>query len=268
MPLTPAHAAAVLPLGRRFSELRLLSALVIGSVAPDFEYHLRFGIPRSATHSLSGLLGYVLPMGLAAYALFHALLRQPLEDLLPDALRMRLQAEQGCRNRAPDWRFARLLQVACAILVGGVTHLLWDACTHGNGFVVERVPILSTLLAEVGQYPIRVYKVLQHGSSIFGLSYIAWCVRDWVRRAPALANTHTAPDERSDATRRGLARGVILGASLIVGLGFGLTPPSPMGWLQRLQYFLGASFIAGVSTLCLTLSAYCLLWQIARWRRA
>jgi len=65
MPLTPAHAAAVVPLWRLLGSRAVLSALVIGSMTPDFAYFLPLGVRRAESHSLAGL-------ALATLALVHA----------------------------------------------------------------------------------------------------------------------------------------------------------------------------------------------------
>src|SRR5581483_12465816 len=50
VPFTLAHPAAVLPLRRRGL---VFSALVVGSMAPDFEYF--FGLKRPISHTMPGI---------------------------------------------------------------------------------------------------------------------------------------------------------------------------------------------------------------------
>ncbi len=62
MPFTLAHPAAAAPL-RRFG--LVLSALVVGSMAPDFPYFLP-GLPQDKFgHTLAGVFWFCVPAGLA-----------------------------------------------------------------------------------------------------------------------------------------------------------------------------------------------------------
>ena len=54
MAFTPAHAAAAVPLHRLLGSRAVLSALVIGSMTPDFAYFLPLGVRRAQSHSLVG----------------------------------------------------------------------------------------------------------------------------------------------------------------------------------------------------------------------
>jgi hypothetical protein len=90
MPFTLAHPAAAVPLRGCLGRFGVLSALVIGSMTPDCSYFLPWTVPRSETHSPSGLLWFCLPAGLLAYALFHIVLKGPLLALLPTQILGRL----------------------------------------------------------------------------------------------------------------------------------------------------------------------------------
>ena len=87
MPLTPAHAAAVVPLSR-WKRYFWLSPLAVGSMSPDFVYYL---FPphrwRSIGHSFWGLLLFCIPAGLAVLYAYHRFFKRPLVLLLPRALR-------------------------------------------------------------------------------------------------------------------------------------------------------------------------------------
>jgi hypothetical protein len=60
LPLTLAHPAAVLPFRRWF----VFSGLVIGSLAPDFEYFLYVPDSLRIGHTLPGVFLFCLPVGL------------------------------------------------------------------------------------------------------------------------------------------------------------------------------------------------------------
>lgn len=75
MPLTFAHPAAVLPFSRKSKYIHF-PALVLGSMAPDFEYFLR-GQPIGAIgHTFSGFLTYNLPLVIFFYLVYHFFVHQ------------------------------------------------------------------------------------------------------------------------------------------------------------------------------------------------
>jgi len=74
VPFTVSHAAAVLPLERLGKHRLPLTALMVGSMAPDFGYVFSYEIGRPFTHSLLGLFMFALPVGLAVWLLYVAVL--------------------------------------------------------------------------------------------------------------------------------------------------------------------------------------------------
>ena len=123
MPFTMSHAAAVLPL-HRWSRHRLpMTALMIGSMAPDFGYFFATDAPRHLTHSIPGLFIFSLPLGLAVWLFYVAILEKATITLLPDRWHTRFAHTDAI---TPS-----LIARACvAILIGAVTHLIWDNFTH------------------------------------------------------------------------------------------------------------------------------------------
>lgn len=72
---------------------------------------------------------------------------------------------------------------------GAATHLIWDSFTHATSSVVAAIPILSATVFEISNSLIRLYKVLQHSRTIFGLAALAiWAVRHYrMRRSESLS---------------------------------------------------------------------------------
>src|ERR1043166_4543968 len=87
MPMTFAHPVAVLPLAKRGL---VFSALVIGSMSPDFEYFLRLHTRENFGHTLPGLFLFSVPAGFVVLWIYHALLKMPLLSLLPESHQRRL----------------------------------------------------------------------------------------------------------------------------------------------------------------------------------
>jgi hypothetical protein len=127
MPFTVSHIAAVLPLHKPLRRLGLISAAAIGTMAPDLDLILPIRLTREQTHSRLALLTFCLPVGLAAWALFQALIKPALIEVLPDRTYGRLCAEHvGPRLASVKvWLYA-----AMAVLFGALTHVVWDGFTH------------------------------------------------------------------------------------------------------------------------------------------
>ena len=175
MPFTLAHPAAVLPLRNRVPRILPWSALVIGSMTPDFHYFL-LGLSRDNSHSLPGLFRFCLPVGMVAWLLFHTLMKRPLTLLLPDSESSRLW---HCARSSTRISIGSILAAGLAILVGASTHVIWDAFTHGDGWGVARLPELSGSIVILNGYNLTVFRVLQHGSTLVGLMLLARAYLPW-----------------------------------------------------------------------------------------
>jgi len=166
MPFTISHAAAVLPFGRQLARWRLLSAAVIGSMVPDFGWFMPWRPARFETHSADALLTFCLPVGLVAYWLFQLVIRGPLIELLPTAAyaRWRGSAAPADYTSVKQW-----LLVACAVLGGAVTHLIWDAFTHEGARGLRLFPGLEDSAVEINGHRIAGSHLLQDANSLIGL---------------------------------------------------------------------------------------------------
>lgn len=172
MPFTPAHPALVLPLLRRWHRWLSATALVLGAMAPDFEYFLRLQPDGIYGHTLAGIFWLDLPLILGFAWLFHALLKAPLVQSLPQPLRARLLPLLG-----RPWPLRRL--VSGPVLLGGVlgcaSHIGWDWFTHDDGLVVLHWAFLRQRLPGFGPaWPL--YEFLQYVSTFVGLGSIGWFV--------------------------------------------------------------------------------------------
>src|SRR5512137_50649 len=116
MPFTLAHPAAAVPLARKGL---VLSALVVGSMSPDFGYFLHLGTDRRVDHSMPFVLFLGVPMSLAVLWAYHIILKRPLLSLLPAAHQQRLVSLAAGFTFAPVSRF---LLVALSTIAGALTH--------------------------------------------------------------------------------------------------------------------------------------------------
>jgi len=53
-----------------------------------------------------------------------------------------------------------------------LTHVVWDSFTHINGYMVLKFPALFTHSYNIYGFAIPIYKFLQHGSTLFGITLI------------------------------------------------------------------------------------------------
>lgn len=158
MPFTFSHPIAAIP----FARFGLpLSALIIGSMTPDFPYFLHGSTSAQYGHSLIGTLLFCVPAGLFALWLWHRVLDVPLRSLLPTCVQRKLPR---AANIFRFWPTKQLLLIIIALLIGALTHIVWDSFTHANGFMVRNWAGLREPIFTHSHGTVYVFKVLQHGS--------------------------------------------------------------------------------------------------------
>ncbi len=164
MPFTPAHTAIVLP----FVQSRCLSAtaLIIGSMVPDFEYFLTMDDKASHGHTLGGIFYFDIPITIFIAFLFHRFVKINLINNLPLFLQRKFD---DLKKFDFEVYFKKhwVIFVASAI-IGIGSHLLWDSFTHPNTFIVRNLSVYDTIVPYKGaRYPL--YYALQVISSYVGL---------------------------------------------------------------------------------------------------
>ena len=205
MPFTVSHAAAVLPLHGISKHKLPLSALMIGSMAPDFGYFFSYEMSRALTHSFAGLFIFSLPAGLCVWLFYVAVLEKATITLLPDRWHTRF-----AHTDALTWNL--MARASIAILLGAVTHLLWDSFTHRGTFVTDAIPALLGPTPGFGWLPINH---LLHGlSSVVGLVLLAVWARH-LHRQPA--RSLIRPYKISERARVG-ALWLLFAVSLLAGV--------------------------------------------------
>jgi len=145
MPWTFAHPAVVLPLQR----LGLpLSALVAGSIAPDVPSYVPGLSIREWTHSWLGVVTIDLVLALGVFALWTSWRRS--------------------QPTTREWQLA-----VPAVVIGSLTHVVWDAATHPDQWITNRV---DWLREQHG--PLLGHEWAQLISTVVGglvvLAYLIW----------------------------------------------------------------------------------------------
>jgi hypothetical protein len=159
----------------------ILSALVIGTMAPDFEYFVRLAPGGGWGHTIPGAFGLSLPFGLAVLWLFHNFAKAPAVALLPDGMQRRLGPA------LEPFRFLglrRLLLIVLSLLTGIATHLVWDAFTHSHSWVYHHVAILHRQVPIPWFHPMPLSTSLQFFSSLAGVFIVCLWVYGWYRNTP------------------------------------------------------------------------------------
>jgi hypothetical protein len=245
MPLTPSHVAVAPLLRGLLRPLRLtvpLSALVIGTMTPDFEYLIRLTPGGGAWHSLPGLVEFCLPGGLLSWLIFRAIVGPALLRLLPPGLGRAAQAQV-----APGPTLRLLPGAALAVLLGAVSHDVWDSFTHEYRWGVRRIPALAAPVISSGSDPIPWYSLLWWGSSAIGLIVVIGLVWRWIAAQPAAAR-HVPAGDRAWRIRE-------LGVLLLAGA-IGAPLNATQHWSPDLAFTLGLAAVGGMSALVVALLAY------------
>lgn len=245
MPFTISHIAAVLPLtAGRAGRVFVPGALAIGAMVPDLPYFVPPHVGAAWSHSAVGPFTIDLVLGVAVFALWHAVLRQPLTDLGPRWLRSRLPDRPGMPAR-------RWLSVAVSVVIGAVTHVVWDAFTHTGRWGPRHVGWLNI---EVTGLP--WLKWFQYGSGVIGLLVLLiWVAHHLYRTVPDAG----VPDRAGDLAR--IACWLFSGAVCVLAAG--------STWLSgavRARVWLDEDIAVQTATRTVSLTGFtlllwCVIWQ-------
>lgn len=165
MPFTFSHPAIILPFKYFPRKWFSMTALIIGSLTPDFEYFIRMKVQSIYSHTLCGVLWFDLPLALLLAFIFHNIVRNDLVFNLPNIVQSRFYSFTEFNwNRyfKENWIIAII-----SALIGILSHLFWDAFTHEHGYFVNQISELKNTL-NIAENKIPVWKILQHMSTLFG----------------------------------------------------------------------------------------------------
>ncbi|HIE00885.1 MAG TPA: DUF4184 family protein [Thiotrichaceae bacterium] len=252
MPFTLSHPAAAVP----FSRWGLvLSALIVGSLSPDFIYFIFLSPQYHAGHTFIGLFILDIPMGLVVLWIFHKILKYPILSLFPIT-------HQHClmpvANRFHFFPLPHFLLIVFSLFIGALTHIAWDAVTHFNGWVVVQLPILSAPLIETAQGTLKVYKVLQYGSTFLGAALLFYGYISGLKQTPKppirqklLLSTQT---QWFILVLMGLSSG-------FVAMIYGFVSVAPLTHFRLVYPFIVQTVVAGISLLFIELIIFSILWH-------
>lgn len=170
MPFTPAHSAIVLPFLRIRPDRASATGLVIGSIAPDFEYFFKMSVSGQYSHTLPGILYFDIPVTIVVAFLFHQVIKQNLISNLPAFLQHRFLEIQKLDFK--NYFKKHYWVVIISAGAGSFSHIFWDAFTHNDGFFAQRISWYKHVVIpfEGVRYPL--FYGLQQISTYAGLTIL------------------------------------------------------------------------------------------------
>ncbi|WP_194408856.1 DUF4184 family protein [Microbacterium cremeum] len=203
MPFTPSHAVVALP----FMRTPLVpAAIAVGAMTPDFPLFVRpFPLHYGRSHAFEWL-PVTVALALLLLLVWRCVLRPAARELAPRWLAVRLPGEwdrgavaalretfggatpaSAPAARPVAWGAVALL--VASLVIGVVSHIVWDLFTHDGRWGVAALPALGD---DWG--PLPGYKWLQHGSTTIGLVILGVWMLVWlVRRRPEASVARALP---------------------------------------------------------------------------
>lgn len=173
MPFTFSHPAIILPLLKLGKNKVSATALVAGSMAPDFEYFINFQMKQIHGHTTAGILYYNLPLTLLLCFGFHFLVRDALIHYAPTIIKNR-----WCHYIGYDWKSrwrSSWKIILISALIGISSHLFWDSFTHPNRLMTNTFSILRADVSILG-ITMEIHDFLQLFCSLMGLIAIGFVI--------------------------------------------------------------------------------------------
>ncbi len=189
MPFTLAHPIAAAPIWLCSKRRLDLPSLFVGSMIPDLEYFLALQPTRIIGHTLLGVLIQGLPCSIVLLLVTRYVLMRPFLALLPRQLAQRFPTLRGYF----PLQVKHLFNVVVSVVIGAVSHLVWDDFTHEGGWFVTHSKLLQS---QLGSLPI--YKLLQYGCGVIGVFALLLWLSIWLNQAKSRNRIETlAPRWRS-----------------------------------------------------------------------
>jgi hypothetical protein len=127
-------------------------------------------------HTLLGVLIQGLPGSIVLLLVTRYVLMRPFLALLPRKLAQRFPTLRGYLTLQAK----HLFNVVASVVIGAVSHLVWDDFTHGDGWFVAHSKLLQYQLRSV-----PIYQLLQHGCGVIGVfALLLWLSRRLNQEVP------------------------------------------------------------------------------------
>ena len=255
MPFTPSHAVVALP----FVRTPLVpAAIAIGAMTPDLPLFVRgFGVSYPFTHTYENIVWTAI-IALGLFLLWRVVLRPVATELSPGWVARRLPddwnmpaADAVNEALGIGQRWTRAVALAASLLIGVLSHIVWDEFTHEGRLGLQLLPAIAEQWG-----PLQGFTWLQHGSSVAGLVIIAIWAALWLRRARPRPHVQR-PTRSWVRVLWWVSLPVILIAAWLIGYAT-LGPLTPDFTVQHLAYrvlpFASGIWAMGTLALCVALT--------------
>ena len=162
MPFTLAHPSAVIFIKNRYLNL---VGLILGSMAPDFIYFLLFNPSSNLGHTFIGFIILNLPICFLLNYLIFKFVKDAFIINLPTFISKYYIYLLNYTNNIKSFKEAIVFTYSC--IIGMLTHIIWDECTHKTGYFVIHINFLRNNIDILG-LQIPIFKIIQHGSTVIG----------------------------------------------------------------------------------------------------
>lgn len=167
MPFTISHAAAII-LVRKWKIRISSTGFIAGSMVPDFESFLLLRNSNKFSHTLPGIFLLALPLGILLCFWYHYFAKDYIFQILP--LYYKNKVAKYMSFNWSKYSLTNKLLIVKSLLLGIISHLIWDDFTHENGFMVMHIPGLLYNIEWLRYKPL--FFVIQILSSVVGLLFI------------------------------------------------------------------------------------------------
>jgi hypothetical protein len=230
-------------------------------MAPDFVYFTTLSPGSIFSHSIPGVLFYCVPAGVIALWLFHFVLKRPMSSLLPASHQQRLVPWMNVFSFGPCRHF---LLIVLSLVIGGFTHIIWDSFTHADGWPVVHFPALSFTVQVTWFGPSQFYRILQHGSTVFGAAVLLGCYWRWWLRAPV--HPVESMVQVSWKVKTSVVAVWLGSAGFAAGL-YALNRFPEVFSARAFQRFVHRSVIEVILVVLIEIILFCLFWNLAEKRK-
>ena len=165
MAFTLAHPAAVINFTKKHRSYINNAGMILGTMAPDFEYFIYFKPMEVIGHRIKGFVLINLPLVILLYLIFYKVIKNDFISNLPKGINQHLHTLYNDKIKLTNLQ--EFIIFSYSAFIGMATHVVWDSFTHKNGFFVNKINGLSNTILDI-----PIYKYLQHGSTILGFVII------------------------------------------------------------------------------------------------
>ena len=117
-------------------------------------------------HTFAGFVWFNLPLVILVYFIYQLFVHETLFNHLPNCL------QDSYTKRIDSNGVVKVVVFCYSALLGMITHVVWDSFTHINGYMVLKFPKIFTYSTNIYGFSIPLYKFLQHGGTLLGLTII------------------------------------------------------------------------------------------------